>query len=163
MNLAVPKMKRNSNLFDFTCKYKNWLKFEKISGRKYTDIENIRVILTAMDADGRYDKALNAIKMKQHLHEQLIAVTPSAPFPQALKLDTLPYTIMNCYSPDEKHDLFSPTQDFTNEEPTLPTINRLNRVQNPYNNNKRNNRRRDNHNNLRVAFTPPQHQTLSTS
>ena len=120
-------MDQDGNVFDFTRQYKNWLEFEKISNRTYNDLENLMVVLSVLENDGRFDKALQAITMKKNLYEQMLNIDPTAPFPPPLTIDTIPYTIMNSYNASEKRDLFGTSSTVSN-----PTINKLNTVRNPY-------------------------------
>ena len=102
-----PKFNANGNLFTFIREYSNYIECERISKRYYSDIEKLSFVIEALESDGRFDKALTSIKMRKNTHEEMIKINTSSTFPPALTLDTLPYTIMQCYSPKEKSDFFN--------------------------------------------------------
>ena len=56
--LDVPRIQQEDNLFNFVSKYQNWLQFETISGQKYSELEHLKVIITAMESDGHFVKVL---------------------------------------------------------------------------------------------------------
>lgn len=133
--LDTPKLAENGNLFTFMRNYKNWLEYEKISNRHYSDVENLTVVMNVLENDGRFSKALSAISMQKQLYEQMILIQLGTQFPLALTIENIPYTIMNEYATDEKRDLFGNENNDTNA-----VINKLNDrpVQNPYRRNKNN-------------------------
>ena len=67
--LDTPKLVENGNLFTFMRQYKNWLEFEKISNRTYSDLENLTVVMNVLENDGRFSKALSAFSMQKQLYE----------------------------------------------------------------------------------------------
>ena len=73
-------------------------------------MEILTFVTDTLDIDGRFEKALNIIRIQMNLHEEMLVLNPKAPFPNSLKLETLPYTIMKMYSITEKHLLFGTGQ-----------------------------------------------------
>ena len=104
--IEPPTMESNGNLFSFIRKYSNYIECERISKRSYTNMEILTFITDTLDTDGRFEKALNIIRIQKNLHEEMLAIQPNAPFPNSLTLATLPYTIMKVSSIAEKHLLF---------------------------------------------------------
>ena len=155
--LDVPKMDTNGNLFTFVRHYKNWLEYERISNRLYNDLENLMMIISVLENDGRFVKALGVISMQKHMYEQMCKMNPSTPFPTSLTIDTLPHTVMNSYDAEEKRELFG--------SETIPTINRLSRSTNPYSstnsssNRQQQNRQQQNRQSSNTSFPS----TLTTS
>ena len=123
--MDIPKMVPNGNFFSFMRMFNNWLEYEKIAQRNYSDIENLSVVIDVLKTDGRFEKALSTINMQKQLYEQMCKLNKNQPIPRELTVDIIPYTIMNAYESDEKRDLFSDSN-----ETDAPTINRLNNDQN---------------------------------
>ena len=73
-------------------------------------MEILTFITDTLDTDGRFEKALNIIRIQKNLQEEMLAIQPTAPFPTPLTLTTLPYTIMKVYSIAKKHLLFGTGQ-----------------------------------------------------
>ena len=120
--LEPPKFHTNGNLFTFIREYSNYIECERISKRNYTDIEKLSFVIEALEADGRFEKALTSIKLRKSTYEEVLHINDTATFPPALTLETLPYTIMQCYTPQEKSDFFStPTTN------TIATVNTFER------------------------------------
>ena len=103
--LEAPTMEPNGNLFTFVRKYSNYIECEKISNRNYTDMEQLTYVINTLDTDGRFEKALNIIRIQKNTYEELLKTQPTN-FPHLLTLHALPYTIMNVYSETEKQELF---------------------------------------------------------
>ena len=114
--IEPPKFDQNGNLFTFIREYSNYIECERISSRSYTDIEKLSFVIEALEADGRFEKALGSIKMRKNAHEEMVQINSKSVFPPALTLETLPYTIMQCYTPKEKSEFFSTSST------TVPTI-----------------------------------------
>ena len=129
--LDAPQMVDNGNLFNFMRKYKNWLKYKKISKRYYTELENLSVVVGVLESDGRFSKALNTIYMLKQQYEQMLNLHPTTQFPQQLTINNIPYTIMNEYLTSNKNELFGMNNN-NNKDITTPTINRITTPQNPY-------------------------------
>ena len=104
-----PKFKTNGNLFTFIRDYSNYIEYERISKRNYSNIEKLTFVIDALELDGRFEKALASIKMRKNTYEEMTKLNDTSTFPPALTLDTLPYTIMQCYTPKEKSDFFNTT------------------------------------------------------
>ena len=104
--IEAPTMEPNGNLFSFIRKYSNYIECEKISKRSYTDMEILTFIIDTLDSDGRFDKALNIIRIQKNMYEEMLKTQPSTTFPHLLTLNAVPYTIMNVYSELEKQELF---------------------------------------------------------
>ena len=115
--LEAPTMETNGNLFTFIRKYSNYLQCEKISKRQYSDMEKLTYIINTLDSDGRFEKALNIIRIQKNTYEEMTKTQPTTTFPHLLTLDAVPYTIMNVYSEREKQELFG-----TNNNITTPTV-----------------------------------------
>ena len=119
--LEVPVMENNGNLFTFIRKYSNYIECEKISNRHYSDMEQLTYIINALDIDGRFEKALNIIRIQKNTYEEMLKTQPTTSFPHLLSLHAVPYTIMNVYSETEKHELFGTTNN-TTSTPTVRAI-----------------------------------------
>ena len=107
--LDPPKFKTNGNLFTFIRDYSNYIEYERISKRNYSDLEKLTFVIDALELDGRFEKALASIKLRKNTYEEMTKLSDNSSFPPALTLDTLPYTIMQCYTPKEKSDFFNTT------------------------------------------------------
>ena len=105
-----PAMAPNGSLFKFIRKYSNYIECKHISKRSYTDMEILTFVTDILNTDGRFEKALNIIRIQKNLHEEMMVINPKTPFPNSLTLETLPYTIMKVYSIAEKHVLFGTGQ-----------------------------------------------------
>ena len=117
-----PKFNTNGNLFTFIREYSNYIEYERVSKRNYTDIEKLSFVIEALETDGRFEKALASIKMRKNTHEEMLKFNSSSPFPPALTLDTLPYTVMQCYTPQEKSEFFNSST--TTSVATIQSINK---------------------------------------
>ena len=114
-------MANNGNLFTFVRKYSNYIECEKISNRHYSDMEQLTYIINTLDADGRFEKEINIIRIKKNTYEEMLKTQPVTTFPHLLTLHAVPYTIMNIYSEMKKHELFGTTNNTT----TTPTVRAL--------------------------------------
>ena len=112
--LEAPTMEPNGNLFSLIRKYSNYIECEKISKRSYSDMEILTFVIDTLDADGRFDKALNIIRIQKNMYEEMLKTQPSTTFPHLLTLNAVPYTIMNVYSELEKQELFGSKNITTN-------------------------------------------------
>ena len=116
--LEAPVMETNGNLFTFVRKYSNYIECEKISNRRYSDMEQLTYVINTLDVDGRFEKALNIIRIQKNTYEEMLKSQPTTNFPHLLTLHAVPYTIMNVYSETEKHELFG-TTNTTSSTPTV--------------------------------------------
>ena len=98
--------------------------------------------MTILESDGRFEKALNHLRLHKNMYEVIAKTTPHAQFPPSLTLEILPYTIMKSYSTEEKTALFTDENDTTTptanaftghnnlrtKTGSLPTRQRINKI-----------------------------------
>ena len=80
-----PTLNNSNDFFHFIWKYGNYLVYESICNRTYTDVEQITFVKHCMEDDGKYKTALDMIDMKLTLYKQICNSDPSQ-FPTDLKL-----------------------------------------------------------------------------
>ena len=114
-----PTLQTNGSLFSFIRQYTNYIESERIANRTYTEIEQLSFIMSVLEADGRFDKALGHLRIHKNMFEEISKTTPNAKFPPSLTVEILPYTIMKSYSTEEKHTLFT---DYDNSAPVVRTF-----------------------------------------
>ena len=102
-----PALKTNGSLFSFIRQYTNYIECERIANRTYTDIEKLSFVMTALESDGRFEKALANLRMHKNMFEEISKTSTQAKFPPSLTVEILPYTIMKSYTTEEKHALFT--------------------------------------------------------
>ena len=122
-----PRLRQYSTWFGFMNDYRKFIDFERLSLAKriYTDKEHLSNILKEISDIKGFATA------KQHLEQQemLLLEKKNAVFPEELKLHKVALTIYNLIPTATRNALPDFSQMAT---PTEPTINRMNRVQNPY-------------------------------
>lgn len=92
--------------FRFITRYENYLEFELINNRVYTDLEKVTYVREKMQEDGRFEKAINSLEIKLTWYHSIKNTDPSAPFPRELALGELPNTILHMFNQEEREDLF---------------------------------------------------------
>ena len=127
--LEAPTVEANGNLSTFISKYSNYLECEKISKRQYSDMEKLTYIINTLDTDGRFEKALNIIRIQKNTYEEMTKTQSTKTFPHLLTLDAVPYTIMNASSEREKQELFG-----TNNNVTTPTLRAITTIKDVHHN-----------------------------
>lgn len=135
----APTLATNGNLFSFIRQYTNYIASEQIANRHYTDLEKLSFVMTILENDGRFDKALAQLRILKNMFEEISKTTPQAKFPASLTLETLPYTIMKSYTAEEKHALFI-------DNNTTAVVRTFNNTRKTFrnNNNENNTRKRTN-------------------
>ena len=100
--MSSPSMTTTPNLLGFVRLYLNFLEYERINGRQYKDSEQFKFMTNEMSKDGRYEKALGILQGKIDLYESMLEHHNTTPFPSQLTLNTLPYTVINLYTEEER-------------------------------------------------------------
>lgn len=104
--MTLPSLVTTPNIFTYIRQLRNWHTFEQIQKRNYSELEQLTTAMEEMERDGRFDKALQLLRMKRQLHQNLLKTSPKVSFPPSLYLEQLPYTLMTAYNPEERDTLF---------------------------------------------------------
>lgn len=107
-----PTFDKSDSIYSYTTKLQTWLDIELISHHTFTDDEILNIVMEQLREDTRYETAVTGIESELTLSDAVQRRWGSTTFPEGLKLQNLPATIMSYYSEDDKKSLF-PTEDST--------------------------------------------------
>lgn len=133
-----PKLTDDKDIYSFIGDYRQWLAYEELLNRHYTDKESIDYVIENLDNDSRYERAVTAIQGTINTFNQSVRNSGVAVFPRTLKVQNIANTIMSYYSEAEAKTILLPLHqhhDTNNDDNHLDSamVRALNkRTQNPY-------------------------------
>ena len=133
-----PELSVDNDIYSFIGDYRQWLAYEELLHRNYTDKENVEYVLKNLEQDDRYERARKAIKGTITTFKQSMANSGVAVFPRTLKIEVLANTIMSYYSEDEAKSILLPVHPYSGDSHNADRnndsniIRSLNKVKNPY-------------------------------
>ena len=103
--LDQPSLKKTPNFFIYIRHLMNWIQFEKVQHRKYSNMNQLTMAMEEMENDERFEKGLNLLRIKSQMHKKFYESNPAVKFSPSLELEQLPYSVMNAYQEDERETL----------------------------------------------------------
>jgi hypothetical protein len=107
-----PTFDRDDSIYSYAEKLQVWLDLEGINGHEFTDDEILNIIMDQLRADTRYDTAVAGINSELYIRDTFQRSYGKSVFPDSLKLQNIPGTVMSYYTAEDKKALF-PTDNST--------------------------------------------------
>jgi hypothetical protein len=101
-----PTFDRSDSIYTYIAKVQVWLDIEKINNHEFTDDEILNIVIEQMRGDTRYDLAVAGINSELTLNDTFQRQWGQLVFPEGLRLNNLPGTVMSYYTEDDKKSLF---------------------------------------------------------
>jgi hypothetical protein len=107
-----PTFERSDTIYSYIAKLQVWIDIEKINNHELTDDDILNIVIEQLRGDTRYDLAVAGINSELTLRDTFQRQWGQSVFPDGLRLNNLPGTVMSYYTEDDKKLLF-PVSDST--------------------------------------------------
>jgi hypothetical protein len=101
-----PDFDKHDSIYSYVAKLQVWLDIEKINHHEFSDDEILNIVMEQLRGDTRYEIALAGINSELTLRDTFQRQYGNSLFPEGLKLNNLPGTVMSYYTEDDRKALF---------------------------------------------------------